>query len=432
MKKHHITILIMILLISCSRAQNVSNEEGIYQGVFTYGNFTDNISFEIRKDSANWQVNFSSLEQNAFQIPVRNIEVIGDSLHFILQSDKYTYDFANIWNHNESMLSGTLKVDTVMVDYTLEKQVLSDENIVEPKEINFQFGGIKFGGTIWKPKRPNKKAIVFITSSGGGDRSGSRAEAIHFANKGFTTFHFDKRGTGVSDGNWQSANIAELCADDINAIKYFSNHTGIPLSQIGIKGSSQGGAKVPYILDKLKELSYGIVVSCPGSTLLESDLNYWKNRNRPALGNHLENAAQLQKKVFGHIAGIVTRTELEKSIKAQKSKTWFSSVWIPNLNELQTDKKLSYTPIPYFEKTKQPILVIQGTTDEIIPNKSHEIITQALKKAQNHNHKVVLLKEANHSMYNTGKSDFPYWAKLHAEYLKTLETWISSNFDKLD
>jgi len=426
MKKYHIVILATLLLISCSQPKNEAKKEGLYYGVFTHGNFTDTISFEIKKDSTDFKVFFTSLEQNAFQIPARDIVIKGDSINFKLQSDKYTYDFSNSWNDSKTKLSGVLKVDTVFVPYALKKQNSARDEGIESKEIKFQSNGLQLGGTIRYPKKSNKKALIFITSSGGADRSGSRAEAIYFANKGFTTFHYDKRGTGISDGDWQSANIEELCSDDITAINFFSKQIGIPLSKTGIKGSSQGGTKIPYILSELKDLSLGIAVSCPGSTLLESDLNYWKNRNREGLGNNLENAAQLQQKVFEHIAGKLSRTELEKAVEAEKSKPWFSSIWVPNLDEVQIDEKLLYNPIPYFERANQSILIIQGTKDEIIPVDSHTNISKALEKAGNQNHKVILLEGANHSMYYVGKSDFPYWAKLHYDYLKTVEDWINA------
>jgi len=32
-------------------------------------------------------------------------------------------------------------------------------------------------------------------------------------------------------------------------------------------------------------------------------------------------------------------------------------------------------------------------------------------------------------MYNAGKSDFPYWAKLHNDYLKNIDEWINLTFE---
>ncbi|MFZ0489085.1 MAG: prolyl oligopeptidase family serine peptidase, partial [Salegentibacter sp.] len=199
-----------------------------------------------------------------------------------------------------------------------------------------------------------------------------------------------------------------------------------PIKKIGIKGSSQGAAKIPYILSELENLKYGIVVSCPGVTLLDSDLNYWRNRNADAIGNKIDAATNFQRNVFEFIAGERSRTNLEEAIKNEKSKSWFANIWVPNLDEVQIDKKLLYNPIPYFETTKQPILILQGTKDEIIPANSYEIISEALIKAGNDHFKAVLLDGASHSMYYIGESDFPYWSKLHPDYLTTIEDWINT------
>ena len=423
MKKSLLLLMSLTFVSSC--LQHDTNEvvkEGIYSGMFSHGNFSDDISFEIIKDSTGFKVFFTSLEQNAFQIPSRNVQVRGDSIYFELQSDSYTYGFKNKWTDNNTNLSGQLEVDSVRTTYILTKEAISEKDRVKTEEVSFHSNGLKIGGTIRKPAKPNSRAILFLTSSGGGDRSGSRAEAIYFAKKGYTTFHYDKRGTGISEGNWQIATMEELLSDDINAITYFSEQTEIPLSKIGIKGSSQGATKVPYILNELQVLGYGIAVSCPGSTLLESDLNAWKNNN-PEI---IDEGVDLQRKVFKYIAGAILRKELEKAIEVGKSKPWFESIWIPNLDEVQVDSKLLYSPMPHFPKTKQPILIIQGTLDEIIPEKSHEIISTALEEAGNKNYKIVSLKNANHSMYHVGQTDFQYWAKLHDDYLMTIEDWVNA------
>ncbi len=423
MKKIILLLMTWMFVSGCLQQETKEvGEEGIYNGVFNHGNFSDAISFEIKRDSTNWNVFFSSLAQNAFQIPVKNVIAQGDSINFMLQSDRYTYNFKNRWTDNNMKLMGSLEIDTLEVTYILERDSIGIEENMKSEETLFQSGNLKIAGTIRIPSKPISHAMVFLPSSGGGDRSGSRAEAIYFANKGYTTFHYDKRGTGSSEGNWQAARMEELLVDDVNAINYFSERTGIPLSAIGIKGSSQGAAKVPYILNELPELKYGISISCPGSTLLESDLNAWKNNN-PRI---MQEGVELQRKVFGYIAGTLARIELEKAIELGKSKPWFTNIWIPNLDEVRTDEKLLYSPIPYYQKTKQPVLVIQGTMDEIIPEKSHEIISSALEEAGNDHYKMVHLKDANHSMYHVGQSDFPYWAKLHDAYLKTIDEWVNT------
>lgn len=430
--KKILVIFIAFGIFSCM--PNPENKEGIktgtFSGIIENGNFSDEILFEIETDSINFKVFFTSIEQNANRIPLQNVEVSGDSINFELQSDFYTYSFRNKWSDKNSMLQGSLSVDTITTNYTLEKKLLNNNNTPQSEEISFETNEFNINGTIWYPSNKSNRALVIVTSSGNADRSASRAEAILFAQMGITTFHYDKRGTGNSEGDWGVATVEELSEDDINAIKHFSNKTGIPLNKIGIKGSSQGAAKIPYILNKLESLKYGIAVSCPGVTLLESDLNYWKNRNADALGKDIEEATALQGKVFEYIAGGLSRTEIEKTLADKKLESWFANIWVPNLDEVQTDKKLFYSPIPYFETTEQPILILQGTLDEIIPTNSHELISNVLNNSGNSNFETILLDGASHSMYYVGESDFPYWSKLHPDYLKTIEDWINTVSNK--
>jgi predicted esterase len=423
-----IIIFIAFGIFSCNSNKEIKKGDkiGRFSGVIEHGNFSDKISFEIEQDSANFKVFFTSLEQNANRIPFQDVELMGDSINFKLQSDFYTYSLKNKWIENNSKLQGTLTVDTITVSYTLEKELLTNNQNPKNEDVSFESNELKINGTIWYPKNGGNKAIVILSSSGNANRSASRAEAILFAQMGFTTFHYDKRGTGNSEGDWQIATIEELVTDDINAIKYFSNKIAIPLTNIGIKGSSQGATKIPYILSELENLKYGIAVSCPGVTLLESDLNYWRNRNADIIGNEIDAATKFQRKVFEFIGGKLSRVDLEKAINNEKSNSWFTNIWVPNLDEVQTDKKLLYSPIPYFETTKQPILILQGTKDEIIPTNSYEAISEALIKSDNDNFKTILLEGASHSMYYVGESDFPYWSKLHPDYLTTIENWINT------
>lgn len=423
-------LLICIAFISCKDdAVIIQNQRtGEYSGIFNYKNFSDQITFEIEKDSTQWKVYFSSLEQNANRIPLQDVEVKSDSIHFKLQSDYYTYNFKNKWINENNKLESSLSVDTITVSYTLNKEFKKSEDKVQSEDISFESNNVLLNGTIWSPNNNNnrREGLVILTSSGNTDRSSSRAEAILFAKKGYTTFHYDKRGTGISEGDWETATIEELIADDINAIKFFSDKSNIPFSDIGIKGSSQGATKVPYILSELDEIKFGIAVSCPGVTLLESDLNFWKNGLSDLNGIEIEAATHLQQKVFEHIAGIYSRKKLEDLIEIKKLEPWFLKVWIPKLDDIRTDTKLLYSPIPYFEKTKQPLLILQGNADEIIPKNSYVLISQALDTANNTKYEIILIDDASHSMNYVGNSDFPYWSKLHSDYLKKIEAWLNN------
>ena len=397
---------------------------GLYTGAFKHGNFQSDVEFDISSTDNSYIIKFNSLSQNGFGIPAGDINVVNDTLKFALQSDFYRYDFSSVFQDNNKLVT-TLFVDGNAYDFELIKSDKAATSRFKSKDIRFRSSELLLYGTIYYPEKPNGKAIYLVTSSGNNDRSASRAEALLFAKAGYISFHIDKRGTGISDGNWQSATIPDLCEDDLHALEFLHQSEKIDYSLIGIKGSSQGGTKIPYLLEKQPKLAYGIVVSCPASTLLESDLNYWKNRNTEVIkSSDMAEAEALQGAVFQYIAETISKEELETKIEGKRSNTWFNHVWIPQLDQVEFDKKLNYTPIPYFKNNQSPMLVIQGSNDEIIQLNSLDLIEDTIGKKGNKKNKFKLFKGANHSMMQVQDSDFKYWQALHPKYMSTILKWI--------
>lgn len=417
----------MVLALGCQKNHSYKRDfVGFYEGVFTHGNFSTPIQIEIEKDSLDFKVYFTSSDQNAYKIPTSKVQCKEDSIYFELNSDYFNFRFKNRLSNDGANLNANLIVDSIAQSFNLKRISDLKNSSIRKEDVSFKSSGLNLKGTIFYPIKPSKKALYFVTSSGNSDRSASRAEAMKFTGQGYITFHFDKRGTGTSEGDWRSSSIEELSTDDINALTFLSNKLDIPFNKIGIKGSSQGGTKVPYILSKMEDLAFGIVVSCPSTSLLESDLNYWKNENQPLIEDQYFNEAfAMERLVFQHIGGITTLRTLENAITKNKNKPWFSKIWIPNLDKVEIDSKLQFSPMPYFYKIKQPILIIQGTMDEIIPEESGSSIYKILKQNQP-NSKVVMLANANHSMQLVGNSDFPYWPMPHPDYLTTIYKWLDS------
>ncbi|WP_299361991.1 alpha/beta fold hydrolase [Winogradskyella sp.] len=421
--------IVFLIITSCIFQNKTDGLEGRYEGIFKHKNFETDLGFEVMKDSLGYNVFFTSLRQNAFRIPCRQVNFSNDTLLFKLQSDFHTYSFSNSIDRHYSTLQGMLTIESKEYPYTLKKVNKKDEPTTE--EVQFQSNGNTLAGAIWKSTISNNLGLFMVTSSGTNDRNSSNAEALYFSKRGFTVFHFDKRGTGKSTGSLEGITIDDLADDDINAIRYFSKKAGLPLSMITIMGSSQGGAKVPLICNELPELQSGISISTPGCSLLESDLNFMMNRLKNEINkDEFLIAENVQRAVFRYLSGELTKTQLENILNKHKSKQFYQYLWIPELND-EIYQELSYTPIPYFEKLKCPILIIQGLKDIVIPEDSHINIENALIKAGNTNYAIVTLQNANHSMTKTEGTDFPYWSILHPEYLISIEDWIKTVSNKM-
>ncbi|WP_319482199.1 alpha/beta hydrolase [uncultured Draconibacterium sp.] len=401
----------------------------IWSGTIQYGKSTIDYHVELKKVENQTKAFFTSIDMNAYEIPCQNTTLEQDTLKFYVVSDFYTYEYQYV--KQSENFKGNLKIysnesEQLLNSFEtkLNKTEPYQQNKTEKKDFTFESNGLQLYGTLWKPKESVQKGLFFVTSSQGNDRSGTNAEAYYFTSLGYTVFNYDKRGTGKSDGDWQSATIEELCSDDMNALEFFSKISSLPLADIGIKGSSQGGIKIPYIMSKMPDLGFGISVSCPACTLLESDLNHWKNLNYNNIGkDKIELALKVQKAGYNYLAGNILYESLEQLKNENSNEDWLKYIWIPE-RDVQKDYKLNFSGLPYFEKITQPVLVIQGLADEVIPHNSYKSIEKGIRKSNSTNYQLITLENTSHSMTWLNE-DFPYFQILSPEYLPGISDWLT-------
>lgn len=414
----------LIVMASCQQKETPPPSwPGQYTGWMTKGQFRDSIRIDLEMRDSVLFGSFSSLAQNAVMIPLQNLNTSRDSLYFELRSDRYQYQFESQWQ--EGALVGAMKVDTSTISFNLKP---TEGAAIEKMGTDIGFisnDSLELQGTIFMPDQKPKAGIFFVASSGPAGRQGTLADALYLTGLGYAVFHYDKRGTGYSEGDWYTATMETLLQDDLNALDRFIQLSELPEGQIGLMGSSQGAAKIPELLSRRPDLGFGILVSCPGASLLESDLNFWKNRNRTRLGNNLGAAAAVQSAVFDYLAGKNNdRTSLEAQLQAASENEWFESIWVPNLDQWVSDPKMTYSPLPYLKEVAQPMLLLQGDADIVIPENSSAVLQQAFADGKGPAVEAVMLEDADHGMYHSGPSDFPYWRNKHQAYFTTLSNWL--------
>ncbi|SDL21133.1 alpha/beta hydrolase family protein [Kriegella aquimaris] len=399
-------------------------------GQINYGKSVIHYQIKLTQTANRTNAFFSSVAMNAYEIPCQNTTFEKDTLAFYVVSDYYTYAYQ--YHKQNKNLKGHLKVyaneDERLLD-TFETELIqensTERDAVNKQEVSFTSNGLKLYGTVWKPQKSKQMGLVFVTSSQGNDRSGANTEASYFTKLGYTVFNYDKRGTGKSEGNWQSATLEELCSDDSTAIRYFAKITKLPLAKIGIKGSSQGGIKIPYILTKIPELNFGISVSCPSGTLLESDLNHWKNMHLDRIGpKNIALALRVQKAAYDFLAGNISYKQMNAITNTYAHHDWFKYIYIPEEN-IQKDAKLNFSGLPYFKKITQPILIVQGLSDNVIPKNSHNLIAKALQQSASNTHDILTLENTTHAMTYLDQ-EFPYFQTLSPNYLPAIAKWLNT------
>ena len=158
---------------------------------------------------------------------------------------------------------------------------------------------------------------------------------------------------------------------------------------------------------------------------MESDLNYWKNLNFDQFGEaNIDQALIVQKAGYDYLAGNINYDSLLEIKNKNSKEDWLKYIWIPE-EDVQKDYKLNFSGLPYFEKINQPVMVIQGLSDEIIPMNSYKTIEKAIIKSNSNNYKVITLKNTSHSMMYVN-NEFPYFQLLTPDYLLVITEWLKT------
>lgn len=119
------------------------------------------------------------------------------------------------------------------------------------EEVTFKSAdGTLLAGSLFLPSgRKAHPAVVFAHGSSAQTRNGYygyiRFQAEAYARKGIAALAFDKRGTGKSQGDWETASLVDLGRDVAAGVRYLRTRPDIHGDRIGLTGGSQAGWIMP-------------------------------------------------------------------------------------------------------------------------------------------------------------------------------------------
>lgn len=154
-------------------------------------------------------------------------------------------------------------------------QVYGESYHVE--ELEFISHGDKLSGSIVFPMNGQvHSAVGFVHGSGKQTRNMHWAE--RFASEGIAALVYDKRGVGLSGGEYESnqsvseKNIKLLADDAVAALDALSKHPKIKGLSLGLTGISQAGWIVPLAAEKSSVVNFMVLWSAPVCKVSEEDI----------------------------------------------------------------------------------------------------------------------------------------------------------------
>jgi pimeloyl-ACP methyl ester carboxylesterase len=317
------------------------------------------------------------------------------------------------------------------------------------EEISFRNGDVTLQGTLTMPATNGPHpVIILVHGSGPAQRPGGHWTHF-FTRHGIAYFYFDKRGSGASTGELNSAGIDDLAGDVLAAVQALRNNKSINPQQIGLIGHSNGGWVGALAAARSKDVAFFIVKSGSGLPVHEN-IAYELEMDMRAAGNFTEDdidkAKALRKQLNRSLLTNTGWEPLMSAIEKSKNERWFAYArvqWLPHVSPPLDSrsnsflsglrKQIDFDPASTWEQVHCPVLVLLGELDANVPSKaSAEILNQRLRKSGNRDYVVRILPKANHGLFEaqTGYStEWPRLKKYVTGYMDGIADWLLKRVD---
>lgn len=301
------------------------------------------------------------------------------------------------------------------------------------EDVLFQNGGVTLGGTLRLPTTKGRHPALFIMQgSGAADRTAESFYADHFARHGIATLTYDKRGIGVSGGDYRDESFDDFAADALAAIHYLQSRREIDPKRVGLYGRSHGGMVAPLAASLSKDVAFFINVSGAGVPPYQQ-VTYQAEAQMRTDGfsetDIAEAVAYMNQKWAVARTGGEGWDKLQVATQNARDKKWLARAQpATKLEDIVPSWKLQmgYNPMPALEKVRCPVLVVLGELDTLTPvSETTANYRKGLGKAGNKDLTVKIFPNADHSLLVWPKpNDQAHWPVLATGYLDTMTNWI--------
>lgn len=295
-------------------------------------------------------------------------------------------------------------------------------------------------GYLRKPQNVQTYPVIVVlhsASHGHHDSELYNHLETHMNAIGVGVFTYDRRGSGESTGDFNTASLETLSQDALNAIELLKTRSDVEINKIGLFGISQGGWLGPLAYSiSSQDISFMILLSSSGvsparqmeysavTTLTMNNYSY----------EIIEKAKHLRNITNEYYRGNRDRQKTQDEIDKYREEDWFSDVYLPWRGNLPEDvsvtkwiHEMDFNPREYFKKVKIPIALFYGATDRWVPiEESIEIWKDVFEKNGNSNFEIHRINNAGHMMI-LDEDNNPEQEIISDQYTNELKKWVSKN-----
>ncbi|MGI9202866.1 MAG: alpha/beta hydrolase family protein [Woeseiaceae bacterium] len=307
--------------------------------------------------------------------------------------------------------------------------------------VEFVSDGLVIRGTLIKPDETGVFPAVVMLHGSGPDVTSDpsyRLTANTLVRNGAAVLLYDKRGVGMSDGDFEQALYKDFVNDAIAAVTYLSTRPDVDTGRIALHGNSEGGWFTAEVAHRTGQVAS--IFNRAGPPLPWITTVLWEARNEfldagvpEADLDALQAITERRWRYYiaaGNDANKVSSPERD-AINARLTELRAS---VPVADEVLPEKvadyeasryaafaaDYAYDPQPFLRQIDVPMQYVFGETDVNIPTAQSVEFLQAFRSSTGKDIEVYVIDDAGHSFF--GFSGL-LTAGFRPEYVDLLASW---------
>jgi pimeloyl-ACP methyl ester carboxylesterase len=184
---------------------------------------------------------------------------------------------------------------------------------------------------------------------------------------------YDKRGSGISTGDWKLSSYDDLANDAIAGIDLLASRPDIDAKRIGLHGHSEGGIIAPIAAVRApSKVAFIVAEDTVAGFVRDQDVYRVSHQIRQAgfTDAQVERALDLYKLMIEVLRGAKPYRELEIAGQSVRDEDWYQWLaippkdsylwtWYPKVGNLDT--------LVFWKQVHAPVLLIYGEHDQLEP-----------------------------------------------------------------
>jgi len=436
----------------------IAGAEGVWQGALKGNGMRLRLQLHVSHDDQKHLVAaLDSPDQGVSGLPATKVSQKEAIFHFEIPVVNGVYE--GTLNTAKSAMSGSWTQNDVTRDLKFQRSdqllaLVRPQNPVKPypyREEELAFPNdqakISLAGTLTLPSGQGPfPAAILIGGSGPHDRNENIAGhrpflviADRLTRKGVAVLRFDKRGIGKSTGAYDQATSEDFASDVQAALSYLKSRKEIDPKRIGLIGHSEGGLIAPMVAARSKEVAWIVLLAAPGlkgedTLLLQSELIL---RTAGVNDEQIAKTREFNKQVYALVRQEDDPAKLQTKLNQLVESSGMGAALLPA--DLQSQVRLmtspwfrfflDYDPVPVLQKTRCPVLALNGEKDLQIASKENlEQIRKAFQQGGNTDFQATELPGLNH-LFQHGPTGSPteyggIEETIAPEALNSISDWV--------